>query len=375
MSFCPLPFVHAYVRADGSLASCCEAQDRPLTGPAEDFMTTFNSPAYKALRAQFLKGERPENCHRCWRAEADGLDSDRLQALRYYADVNEERWREDIAAPLALELKFDNQCNLKCRMCEPASSRRLLEDAEIFGRFRYRVGEEFAGLSADATIDALLAMPDERLRDLRLLLFSGGEPLLAKRHVPLLRRLIEAGATDLELRYSTNLLAYMPRARELDELWKPFRRVQVKGSIDGLGAVYEYIRTGGKFSRLMEAFEALLATQVHVRLECVVQAYNIFQLPEIYREFRRYLPDDQIDLTLLNEPEFLRMGVYPMEKRTPLIEALRAGDSRLHDVADRLERGAFVAKEWEAFQAYTRAMDEKIIGRAYFGVDIGAGLL
>ena len=77
---------------------------------------------------QFIDGERPETCQRCFREEDAGVRSPRI-------GYNEKWWKDDVqvAEEIPLDIRYvdirlGNLCNLKCRMCNPWSSSMWVKD-------------------------------------------------------------------------------------------------------------------------------------------------------------------------------------------------------------------------------------------------------
>ena len=132
--------MHAAVNPGGGFRVCCNSnpQNNKVlnddgSGKAyrifkDDISTVWNSEWYKNIRKQFIAGERPETCQRCFREEDAGIRSPR-------AGYNEKWYKEDVKVaeeiPLDIryvDLRLGNLCNLKCRMCNPWSSSMWVKD-------------------------------------------------------------------------------------------------------------------------------------------------------------------------------------------------------------------------------------------------------
>ena len=139
-TFCVLPWMHLATNPGGSLRICCNSNpktNRIIKDPdtkkeykifRDSMEEAWNSDTYKEFRRQFLAGERPETCVRCFREEDAGVRSPRI-------GYNEKWMRDDIVLtetpPMDIryvDLRLGNLCNLKCRMCNPWSSSMWVKD-------------------------------------------------------------------------------------------------------------------------------------------------------------------------------------------------------------------------------------------------------
>jgi len=85
----------------------------------------------------------------------------------------------------------------------------------------------------------------DNLEHCTLVYFAGGEPLINDTHWKILDIILEAGRTDIFLRYNTNLLKTTYRGRDAIDIWEQFDHTPgVSVSIDAIGDRAEYSRTG-----------------------------------------------------------------------------------------------------------------------------------
>ena len=82
-----------------------------------------NSNHMRELRQQFLAGEKPQTCRKCWNEERSNRTSKRMHTLNRLKHVLPEgEWTADAKPLMFLDLKLGNICNLKCRICGSWSS-------------------------------------------------------------------------------------------------------------------------------------------------------------------------------------------------------------------------------------------------------------
>ena len=95
--FCVLPWVSLEASPIGTVRPCCLADDELVDNTGEkfslltaNFQDIQNSNSMRTLRQQFLAGERPQTCRKCWNEERAGRTSksmhtlDRLKHIQYF---------------------------------------------------------------------------------------------------------------------------------------------------------------------------------------------------------------------------------------------------------------------------------------------------
>lgn len=371
-TFCPLPFLGFYGSAKGEIVPCCEAQETVMSNFGESFLETWNNSHYKKLRKAFLNGERPASCWKCWENEDNGQYSNRERA-RDDLDANffghSEFWTSDDGevtdAPAFLELKPSNICNLKCRMCGPESSFRIGEDQEIIDEFRPGWVWPERPSRASELFNQIMSGGDDVASRIRVLQYSGGEPLVSEEQYRLTHHLAEKYGHQIELRYATNLTQLKFEKYQALEIWRKFKFVNVKISADGVGDVYDYIRVGASFDRLRENIEAvqeLNLPNIRLMIGFTTQAYNAFQLPETYDVFHKLISDLSISSHLLFTPNIMSLDVYPPKLRERVIRKLQSSNwdfqSKIHYLKEN-EYSPLLEDRWNRLLSFTDAMEKK----------------
>jgi hypothetical protein len=95
----------------------------------------------------------------------------------------------------------------------------------------------------------------------------GGEPLMYEQHWKYMRRIIELGdGGSVYARYNTNLSRIKYQGVDLyQDILAHLRDWQVCASLDGTGAIGEYIRTGLVYSTWLDNFKSGIAIAKHRR--------------------------------------------------------------------------------------------------------------
>ena len=378
-TMCILPWMHIYTSAGGDVVPCCEAQEAYMNKPGESLRDTWNGERYRELRRALMAGEQHPACHVCWHNEANGIDSNR--------QINEQDFWDDYAdkivafddgtvetAPMWIESKVSNFCNLKCKMCSTESSYKRTHDLDIIRKYSPEDAEfqHETRLLRPLELYEYLQNDPDLWEDVDRLQFSGGEPIINQEHYDLLNSIPKHRRHRIQLRYASNLTHLKFKDNDLIDLWSQFRHVQVKISVDGVGDVYDYIRTGAQFDDVISNIRTLYASPVNVSLGLgfTVQAFNCFQLPEFYDYFESMGIDwFHIGAYMLQTPKYLNIGVYPEPIRNAVIEKLQA-DGRFEHIVKYLQSNDR-SKLWEKKTVpYARALEKR-----YNDTDTLEGLL
>ena len=307
-TFCMHPFTGLATREDGAIKVCCRSHSVGWI-QNETLEEVWNNDAMRTIRRQVLNNERPEACIPCFNLEDQGVESLRQRHIRdsfpdsrinLYPNALDSL-NDDYSMPFempTIEIKINNLCNLKCRMCNPLDSTQWKDWLEV---------EEFYKAEDNYLVDAvrnlgltkapyvgLFEGRDDFWENLEKLLpyfrrveFAGGEPLMDPNHYKILDLLAKNGE-NIELKYATNgTVTGIKGGRTIHDYWPKFKSIVVNVSIDGLHDVYEYIRGNGKFEDVeknVKVFKSFPNVK-YVVGACTVQVGNIMQLHEIIPYF------------------------------------------------------------------------------------------
>jgi hypothetical protein len=113
-------------------------------------------------------------------------------------------------------------------------------------------------------------------------------------------------ASEVRLMYNTNLSRLTFKNSDIFELWNAFKSVHVGISVDGLGAVGEYVRTGfrsdvflSNLARMRDASEQ--NPRIGYNLAITVSNYNVFHVPDMVRAL--------LGRKLISSPNNMHMNV------------------------------------------------------------------
>jgi len=119
--FCVLPWISIEASPIGTVRPCCLADDEIVDNNGNKFELATakfddiqNSNHMRKLRQQFLDGEKPQTCRKCWNEERSGRTSKRMHTLdRLKHMLPDQDWTADAKPLMFLDLKLGNICNLK----------------------------------------------------------------------------------------------------------------------------------------------------------------------------------------------------------------------------------------------------------------------
>ena len=261
--FCVLPWISLEASPIGTVRPCCLAEHELKDNTGEkfnlltaEFTSIQNSNDMRRLREQFLAGEQPETCRKCWREERAGRTSKRMHTQvrlkELYPQVDFENDNPDQL--WFIDLKLGNICNLKCRICGSwSSSQFATEEIQWTPREDQKTSYSYQMLRAGAwprENESFWNQIDASLDNIRYIEFTGGEPFLIDQHFDMLQGIVDRGiAHQVEIHYNTNGTQFPEQAIEI---WRHFKLVEIAISVDDLGSRFEYQRSNAVWTEVCE---------------------------------------------------------------------------------------------------------------------------
>lgn len=294
--FCVLPWISLEASPIGTVRPCCLADDELVDDTGEkfslltaDFDSIQNSNSMRKLREQFLAGEKPQTCRKCWNEERAGRTSKRMHTLdRLKHSVTDSEWTLDSKPLMFLDLKLGNICNLKCRICGSwSSSQFATEEISFLPRDEQKKSHAYTMLRAGAwpkENESFWQEIDSVLDDIRYIEFTGGEPFMIEQHFDMLQGIVDRGiAHQVEIHYNTNGTQWPERG---PEIWRYFKTVEIAFSIDDLGERFEYQRSNAVWSDVVfniDRFRLLREDYPNIRLQCcsTVNVFNVRYIDQL----------------------------------------------------------------------------------------------
>jgi len=295
--FCVLPWISIEASPIGTVRPCCLADDEIVDNNGNKFKLTAanfddiqNSNYMRKLRQQFLDGEKPQTCRKCWNEERSGRTSKRMHTLnRLKHVVPNTDWTADAKPLMFLDLKLGNICNLKCRICGSWSSSQFATEElndmnpadDKKKTFPYQMLRAGAWPKENETFWNEIDTVSDQIRYIE---FTGGEPFMIREHFRMLERIVERGiAGQIEIHYNTNGTQF---PEEAEDIWQHFKTVEIAFSIDDVAERFEYQRSNAVWSEVeynIARFEVMRDRHANIQLQvcCTVNIFNVYYLEHV----------------------------------------------------------------------------------------------
>lgn len=211
-----------------TVSPCCTYPLTPV-----DIVDFVNDPTLKSVRQQWLNGTVPDGCSKCHK-QTDGMsrkDTATESWMIQHAGQNQDLTTVEL---VKLDYWIGDICNLACVICGPINSSLWKQELSFLGNSeKHRLVPGWQDKST--TNQSWKSLDLSKLQNIH---FWGGEPLLSKDHVDLLKAI--PAPENVKLYYSTN--GTIAPSRELIDLWNKFKWVDIFFSLDDIGERFEYIR-------------------------------------------------------------------------------------------------------------------------------------
>jgi MoaA/NifB/PqqE/SkfB family radical SAM enzyme len=330
--FCAAPFINTFLNTKGQRRLCCAQEFREKSG--QDF-SDWSGLDYQDIRQKMLDDKPLPDCVDCYHEDKNGKSSTR----KYYNDMWDRLGKPKLnivdgtafGTPLSYDLRFQNLCNLSCRMCSPNASSQIQKEYEEHLELQIPYDRLESGtehLYGEKNIDYILQNA-ETMYEVKLL---GGEPTIQKETIALLDRLIEVGNTNLsKLHITTN--GTNLNSNFLNKVFQ-FDNAYFNVSIDAYGKANDYIRHGSNFKTIIRNVEKILEKK-NVGIQQLVTAYNIFDFWKLglfidkYKNNPRY---SSVEPSYIFYPEEMKIQNIPMKWKNKAYElGKEAGVAKRYD--------------------------------------------
>ena len=311
-TLCMAPWTHTYLSPQTERRMCCASRE-----PAQNFEQYidtksgtgryipvtleehWNSPHMQSVRRRMMAGETLPECEVC---NDKLLNTDVYRT--YFWHLFKHKYDDVIGKtdlngrtsmlPVSWDYRFSNLCNFKCRTCgdmlssswETEQRQHQMVDwtntkntwmqpdvrKEITQFQDTQIEEEFSR-----------AVEEHRVEEIY---WVGGEPLMYEQHWRYMRRIIELGdGKNVYARYNTNLSRIKYGDWNLyKDILLGLRDWQICASLDGTGAIGEYIRTGLSYPIFLNNFRQGLEIATNprqMRLDFTLTLPGMFEVDNI----------------------------------------------------------------------------------------------
>ena len=287
------PWVHTYLSPQTERRMCCASRE-----PAQNFQQYidtksgtgkyipitleqhWNNDHMRSVRQRMLAGQQLPECEVCNNKLLNtSVYRDYFNSLfgHKWQQVMEQTTADGTTSmkPVSWDYRFSNLCNFKCRMCGDMLSSSWEAEQRQHNMIQWDnpqnhwmkpdVRSTIADFQ-DSVVEQEFAQAVEEHR-VEEIYWVGGEPLMYNQHWKYMRRIIELGdGPNVYARYNTNLSRTSLRNVNLfTNILSHLRDWQVCASLDGTGAIGEYIRTGLDYQTWLSNFQQGLKIKTHAR--------------------------------------------------------------------------------------------------------------
>ena len=350
--FCVLPWVSLEASPIGTVRPCCLADDEIVDDSGEkfslltaDFKDIQNSQHMQSLRKQFLAGEQPQTCRKCWMEERSGRTSKRMHTLDRMKHMGiSSEWTEDAKPLMFLDLKLGNICNLKCRICGSwSSSQFATEEIQWTAKEDQKSTYAYQMLRAGAwprENQSFWEQIDSCLNDIRYIEFTGGEPFMIEQHFQMLQGIVDRGiAHQVEIHYNTNGTQYPEQA---EHIWKHFKTVEIAFSLDDVGERFEYQRSNAVWTEVCENLDRFrdlkeIYSNIELQVCTTVNVFNVRYLGDI----AQWLENNKESFTfvywnMMHDSWYFSIACLPDSAKKAISEYLDSVTTIYRDEFDRI---------------------------------------
>ena len=236
--FCPMPWTGLMYNFDGKVKNCIRSDDKigdVKDAPIEQILLGSKNVT---KQTNITNNTPAVGCHTCYNLEhgKEGFDiiSDRIFYIREFKKTPLDTYQVNNFDLQTIDVRWTNLCNLACVYCGPDFSSKWADELNV--------KKETPTEQQQHDFKQYIYKHAKNLKHVYL---AGGEPLLMKENLDLLKEL----NPDVNLRINTNLSKVDTGV--FDAICK-FKNVHWTVSAETIEEEFEYIRFGGKWSDFLD---------------------------------------------------------------------------------------------------------------------------
>jgi sulfatase maturation enzyme AslB (radical SAM superfamily) len=239
--FCPMPWTGLMYNFDGTVKNCIRSDRKTgqLGNIKDQPIEQLLLGKVNLTKQQNIIDRNPAaGCHTCHELEhgKEGFDiiSDRIFYIREFKKTPLDTYRVGNHDLQTIDVRWTNLCNLACVYCSPEFSSKWADE----------LGKKIQQPSAQQQTNFGNYIY-QHARNLKHVYLAGGEPLLMKENLKLLREL----NSEVNLRINTNLSKV---DTGVFDAVCGFKNVHWTVSAETVQEEFEYIRFGGRWSDFLD---------------------------------------------------------------------------------------------------------------------------
>jgi MoaA/NifB/PqqE/SkfB family radical SAM enzyme len=329
-TFCLAKFHEASIWVySGKIASC---HYTPFLQVGDTVETFYNPTEKRDQQKRMLAGEQPPACDSCWRYENLGLTSDRTRkSLSFKDHLTAEDYKNPnfVFKPKALELAFNNTCNLACSYCSPQFSTSWINDIKNNGVYENIKTDDRRHYQKDlAELNEMIQPPhmdlfwkwfETVMEGLESIRVSGGEPLMHEEVFRLFAMMTRINPNIETVIHSNLCQKPLVMDRFFDKI-KGLNNLRMNISNESAGETAEFIREGMVYSEWLQNIERLgNSTVKEFSISTTVSAIALQSLDQMYLDIidirKRTRVKPYISINMVDKPEFQGFACLTRQER------------------------------------------------------------
>lgn len=322
--FCSIPFNSIHIDMTNRAMPCCAFQPKSKMN-LDNYQ---NNEELFEVKNRFLQGSFPEQCKSCEINEK--LNNASFRMLNDFFDSDQQEIRKignSYSKIKNVSVVTSNICNLKCLPCVMGCSHVRMEELKKINLYPNIKGKAVViNEASKKEVNEIL-----KFKSIEQLTLLGGEPFVDGITFDIIDALIDADlAKNIRLDINTNLT--MVTSEKLEKIKNNFREVFIKGSVDGVGEVNNYLRYPSNWNQIVNATKLI---KEH-RCEFVITtAMSNLALLRYYELLQWSFENNVIDMfqsVVMNVPELLPTNLPVEIKQDLLVKYLDIKNKlKIHD--------------------------------------------
>ena len=267
-SFCTLPWLGVYIQPDGDVRNCAITKTTLGNINKESLSDILHNNVNQDIKKDMLNDVMHDRCGHCHLLERNQkfstdsvsnriwyLKASRIKDLDFFDNTSHYRLN-------TLDLRWKNTCNFACVYCGPDLSSSWANELNL--------PQHINDTALQQSLDYIYSNLDATEH----IYLAGGEPLLIKENLVLLKRIYEL-KPEIEIRINTNLSIIN---NEIYNLLKTFKNVHWTVSVDGVDDEFEYVRYGGSWTQFITNLQQLKLDFEKINFNstwCILTAHGV----------------------------------------------------------------------------------------------------
>lgn len=360
-SFCIIPWISMMIGTTSDVKPCCFYND-DAAGNVKEYLLKdiWHNKNFNDIRKKILQGEKVPGCSHCYSTENNNKRSPRQNFNAEFLHHANKIDQTNIDGSLSyfklayIDARYNNLCNLTCRMCDWQSSSKWFKPSKDLGLID---SGDRALLTSGLTPGDLLNQIKQHIHTVEKIYFAGGEPMMIDEFYKILELLDNNQRWDVQLVYNINLTTLELGDKNIFKYWKNFKKISIGASLDASGDRAKYLRSGTRWDQIVKNRKQILKERPDIDFWIAATASNInaLHLPDFHKEWVELglINIEDFNINLVHKPYFMNINNSPSNFKK-LVQ--KKYNNHINWLKNRDEFGRAV----ESFQMVTNSLNDNI---------------